>query len=182
MLQDEACDEGHEDLVPDLQKIYDAGKNLLRQVDEILDLPKIESCRTELQIDSIAVTDLIKTVEASVRPIIEKAGDTLTIYGLDAVGSIKGDRNRIQLVLSALIDRACRATKRSDVLFQARWATVDNIDWVSFSVKDSGAGIDGKLLQNLFKDYKQADSSIFSFYGGTALGLVICHRFSLVMG
>lgn len=182
MLQDEAADEGHEGLVPDLQKIHDAGKDLLHWVDEILDLSKIESGRTELQIDSFTAKDLMEEIKTSVVPAMEKADNNLIIRWQDEVGLIKGDRSRIRLVLSALIDNASKATKKGNVFVEPQREIVDGIDWVNFAVTDYGAGIDSKLLQNLFKDYTQTDSAVSSAYGGTALGLAICHRFSLIMG
>jgi len=182
MLSEDAADEGYEALLPDLQKIHEAGKNLFGWVNEIVDLAKIESGRAELQIESVAVADLLQEVETAVRPALQRSGNRLRVRRPENIGSMMGDGRRIRRVLERLLDHADRATKQGTVSLEARRETVDGVDWIGFAVSDSGAGIDPKLLQNLFKDYTRADPAVSSAYGGVALGLAICHRFGLLMG
>jgi len=182
MLQEEAEDEGLDDFIPDLEKIRSAGKNLLSWVDEILDLSKIESGRAELNLESFDIEQLVRVAETSGKKIMDESGNRLEIVLSNDLGAMQADKERTLRILNNLVENADRSTQKGMITIQVQRERVEDMEWVSFIVTDNGAGIDPKILEALFKDYVNADASVSSSYGGTALSLAISHRFSLIMG
>lgn len=182
MLQEEVEDLGQEELLPDLQKISFAGKRLAEWVDEILDLSKIESGRSELDIHSFDIMSLIRETESAILPLIQEAGNSLDVRCDLAIGSMNADQSRIQRVLISLLKSASKSTQKGAVVLSVSRESVDGVDWINFNVIDSGPGISPEVLRSLFKDYTQADAVTSSIYGGTALAIAICQRFSFMMG
>ncbi len=182
MLQEEVEDLGQEALLPDLQKISIAGKRLAEWVDEILDLSRIESGRSELEIHSFDIMSLIRETESAVLPMIQEAGNHLDVRCDAAIGLMNADQNRIQRVLFSLLKNASKSTQKGTVVLSVSREAVDGVDWINFDVIDSGPGISPDILRSLFKDYTQADAVTSSVYGGTALAVAICQRFSFMMG
>ncbi len=182
MLQEEAEDEGLDDFIPDLEKIRTAGKNLLNWVDEILDLSKIESGRAELKLESFDIEQLVRVSETAGRQLTESSGNSLEVILAENLGEMQADKERTLRILNNLIENADRSTQKGTIKVEVQREKVEDIDWVSFIISDNGAGIDPKILEALFKDYVNADASVSSSYGGTALSLAISHRFSLIMG
>jgi signal transduction histidine kinase len=182
MLQEEAEAEGLGDFIPDLEKIRSAGRNLLRWVDEILDLSKIESGRAELKLESFDIEQLVRVAETSGKKFMEESGNRLELAFSSGLGEMQADKERTLRILDNLIENANRSTQDGTIAIQVHRERVEDMEWVSFIVNDNGAGIDPKILEALFKDYVNADASVSSSYGGTALSLAISHRFSLIMG
>ncbi|MZH03187.1 MAG: hypothetical protein F3745_07295 [Nitrospinae bacterium] len=73
-------------------------------------------------------------------------------------------------------------SENGKISLEARRETVGETDWLTFVVQDTGAGIDPKILENLFKSYTEAVETLSSGYGADALMLAITHRLVLVMG
>lgn len=180
MLEEEMQDEGLEKFLPDIEKIRTASCNLMKWVEEIIDLSKIESGRSELQHQVFSVAELMQELSLKVQEDMNRAENELQINA-DA-GELNGDRGRILRVLSNLLGNACHSTSKGKVTLSVTREKVDEIEWVSFVVKDTGAGINPKILVNLFKTYTHADETLSSGFGGEALMLAICHRMSLIMG
>jgi signal transduction histidine kinase len=95
---------------------------------------------------------------------------------------MNADQNRIQRVLVSLLKSASKSTQKGAVVLSVSRESVDGVDWINFNVIDSGPGISPEVLRSLFKDYTQADAVTSSVYGGTALAVAICQRFSFMMG
>src|SRR3546814_1647080 len=79
MLLEEAQDLNQGELVPDLEKVRDAGRHLLGLINDVLDLSKIEAGKMDLFLETFTVSDLLHQVEATIAPLIAKSGDTLEI-------------------------------------------------------------------------------------------------------
>lgn len=184
MIQEELEDEGMDNLVADAGKIRKASSQLMKWVEEIIDLSKIESGRSELDHQLFSVTDLVNELEGRTRPEAEESGNTLTIDILDSLGELKGDRERVERVLFNLLESSCRATENGKIMLRVSRETVGETDWLAFAVQDTGAGINPKILENLFsKGYNHDDETLSSSgFGADALLLAITHRLVLVMG
>lgn len=182
MIQEELEDEGLDHLVTDLSKIHFASDQLMKWVEEIIDLSKIESGHSELKHGLFSVADLVNEVVEKVSPEAEKSGNILAVSLPDSLGDLKGDRERVERVLFNLLENACRVTESGKISLEVKRETVGEMDWLTFVVQDTGAGIDPKILENLFKGYTEADETLSSGFGADALMLAITHRLVLVMG
>ena len=79
LLQEEASDEGHEDLIPDLQKICTSGKHLLSLINNVLDLSKIEAGKLSLFIETFDIAGVVDEVRVTAAPLVEKKGNRFEV-------------------------------------------------------------------------------------------------------
>ena len=182
MLQEEAEDQGQQDLIPDLRKIHGAGKHLLALINDILDLSKIESGKMELYLETFDVPALIKDVQSTILPLVEKNANQLHMRYPGDLGSMHADVTRVRQVLFNLLSNASKFTTRGEITLDVRREFADGDDWMLFAVTDTGIGLTPEQLGKLFQAFTQADASTSRKYGGTGLGLVISRRFCQMMG
>jgi len=182
MLQEEAEDLEQQEFIPDLKKIHGAGKHLLALINDILDLSKIESGKMELFIEDFDLATLIKDVQSTIMPLVEKNANVLEVNYPDDLGGMHADITRIRQVLFNLLSNASKFTEKGTVTLDAHAEQAGEREWMVFEVKDTGIGLTEEQLGKLFQAFTQADASTSRKYGGTGLGLVISRRFCQIMG
>lgn len=183
MLEEEAEDFGYEDIVPDLKKIQSAGSHLLDLINNILDLSKIEAGRMELYIETFDVQQMIEEIQFTVYPLIEKNHNKLQVSVGQDVGFMKADLTKVRQTLFNLLSNAAKFTSDGQITLSIeRWHDEEGEEWLSFAVRDTGIGMTDEQMQEVFKEFTQADTSTTRKYGGTGLGLTISRRFCQMMG
>ncbi|MBI4389900.1 MAG: hypothetical protein HY580_06945 [Nitrospinae bacterium] len=182
LLAEEAEDLGYRELIPDLQKINTGGKRLLEWVDQILDLSKIESGRSELRLEPFDAAAMAREAAEPILPVAREAGVRFEVHCPPDLGAMNADRERVQSVLANLLRNACKTSKRGTVTLAASRETVEGVDWLQFAVSDSASGLSPEAVSSVFRDPAPSEASNSSAYGGFALGLAICRRYSLLMG
>jgi signal transduction histidine kinase/DNA-binding response OmpR family regulator len=182
MLQEEAQDQGQDVFVADLEKIHGAGKHLLALINDILDLSKIESGRMELYLEDFDVHTLVKDVESTILPLMNKNGNTLDIRCEKGLGAMHADVTRTRQVLFNLLSNAAKFTEKGTITLDVSLASGKDGEQVFIRVKDTGIGLTEVQIGKLFQAFSQADASTSRRYGGTGLGLVISRRFCQMMG
>jgi PAS domain S-box-containing protein len=182
MLAEDAEDEGHDEMIPDLQKINTAGKHLLALINDILDLSKIEAGRMDLYLERFDLRQMLDEAVATVMPLISKNGNQLVTDFADDIGSVRVDLTKLRQALFNLLSNAAKFTENGTVTMAASSFTRDDEGWFRISVTDTGIGISGDKLEQVFEEFSQADASTTREYGGTGLGLPISKRFCQMMG
>jgi signal transduction histidine kinase/DNA-binding response OmpR family regulator len=182
MLEEEAGDLGQEAFVPDLQKIHGAGKHLLSLINNVLDLSKIEAGKMDLYLENFAIASMVQEVVATVKPLVEKNGNTLDVHYADGLGTMRADLTKLRQTLFNLLSNACKFTERGTVTLRVGRESVNGGEWISFSVRDTGIGMSPEQTGKLFQAFTQADASTTRKYGGTGLGLAISQKFCQMMG
>jgi signal transduction histidine kinase/DNA-binding response OmpR family regulator len=182
MLQEESEDLGQPNFIPDLQRIQGAGKHLLSLINNILDLSKIEAGKMDLYLEQFAIAPMIDDVVTTIKPLVEKNANRLEVHCPANTGAMKADLTKVRQVLFNLLSNACKFTERGTIAIGAARESVDGRDWLKFSVRDSGIGMNAEQLGKLFRTFTQADSSTTRKYGGTGLGLAISQKFCQMMG
>ncbi len=177
MLQEEAEEEGYEEIVPDLSKIQSAGNHLLDLINNILDLSKIEAGRMELFLETFEVSKLIEEVQYTIAPLVEKNGNQFVTDCPPEVGRMHADLTKVRQTLFNLLSNASKFTEQGSITLKAERRG----EWVHFIVKDTGIGMTTEQMQEIFKEFTQADASTTRKYGGTGLGLTISRRFCQMM-
>jgi CheY-like chemotaxis protein len=94
---------------------------------------------------------------------------------------IVGDAARIRQILLNLLGTSFKFTERGSVTLRVSQPP-GLAGWVRFSVEDTGIGMDGETLKNLFQPFSQADTTNTRRYGGTGLGLAISQKLAQLMG
>jgi signal transduction histidine kinase/CheY-like chemotaxis protein/HAMP domain-containing protein len=183
MLQEEAEELGHTDFTPDLQKIDAAGKHLLALINDILDLSKIEAGRMDLYLETFDLATMLRDVETTVQPLVEKNANTLVVQHADTLGSMRADLTKVRQALFNLLSNACKFTKQGTVALEVtRRQAEEGAEWITFRVSDTGIGMTPEQMGKLFQAFSQAEVSTARQYGGTGLGLAITRHFCQMMG
>jgi len=184
MLQEDAEDLGHSDIVPDLEKIRGAGKHLLALINDILDISKIEAGKMELYLETFDIAQLVAEVESTIQPLIEKNKNRLEIFCHPELGTMHADLTKVRQALFNLLSNACKFTEQGTITL-----TIDRQDETPvrpphfiFQVRDTGIGMTLGQVQKVFQAFTQADASTTRKYGGTGLGLAITRHFCQMMG
>jgi signal transduction histidine kinase/DNA-binding response OmpR family regulator len=182
MMLEDATDAGDEANAADLRKIESAGKHLLRLINDILDLSKIEAGRMEVYLEQVSVPALVEEVRALASPLAANNNNKLTVKLADNVDTFRTDVTKLKQSLLNLVSNACKFTKEGEVtLVVSRRQGADGEE-MHFAVSDSGIGMSPEQMARLFQPFMQADSSTTRQFGGTGLGLAITRRFCNMLG
>jgi PAS domain S-box-containing protein len=182
MLAEDAEDEGHDEMIPDLEKINAAGKHLLALINDILDLSKIEAGRMDLYLETFDLRRMMNEATATVEPLIAKNGNRLVTEFTDDLGAVRADLTKLRQALFNLLSNAAKFTEEGTITLSATRQKRDGSEWVFLSVADTGIGIREDKLESVFEEFSQADDSTTRDFGGTGLGLPISRRFCRMMG
>ena len=157
---------------------------LLRLINDILDISKLEAGKYNLKDEIFDLRSTIEETVAAQVPIAEKKKLTLDCSFADNLPqTVKGDPQRIQQVLNCLLSNGIKFTEEGNVRVK-----VQSIDDSSekfrlrIAVTDSGIGISEKDMNKLFIRFSQVDASDTRKYGGSGLGLVITKQIVELMG
>ena len=161
------------DLKEPLTDIQTNGKHLLRLINDVLDLSKIEAGRMELALAEYSVQDVVDTVRASLQSLALEKGLGFTAAAQDDIPVAFGDGKRITQCLVNLVGNALKFSKRGSV---AVWVERQG-DNLLYRVSDTGIGIPQNELENIFGEFQQVDTAITREFSGTGLGLNITKKF-----
>jgi signal transduction histidine kinase len=157
-----------------LADIQTNGKHLLRLINDVLDLSKIEAGRMELALSEYSAGDVVTSVRASLRSLAEEKGLHFKAAVDDGLPEIVyGDAKRVTQCLLNLAGNALKFTRQGGVTIRA----ARDGDSVRYSVTDTGIGIPEDQLGEVFAEFRQVDSTITREFGGTGLGLSITKKF-----
>ena len=182
ILLEDAADEGDAESAADLVKIHTAGKHLLKLVNEVLDLSKIEAGKMELFNEDVDLGSLVQTVAETSRRSAEKHGNAIACVLDIPVGKITADACKLQQVLTQLIDNAIKFTHNGQITLSARRAIQPHGDSVCVAVRDTGIGIAPQQIPLLFEQFAVFNDASASKYGGTGLGLALSQSLCALMG
>ena len=173
MLIEDAEDDGNDEMVPDLERIRNAGKHLLELINDVLDLSKVEAGKMDVVLDVIEVQELIRDVEETITGLISNNGNRFEVSVGEGVGSMTTDYVKLKQSLLNILSNAAKFTSDGTVGLHV---VAENDDLV-FRISDTGIGIAQEKIESLFDEFTQADDTTTREYGGTGLGLAITKRF-----
>lgn len=166
----------------DLTKIRSSGEHLLRLINEILDLSKIEAGKMEVAPEVFDLRYLVENVCAVVSPLVANNSNTLEVQLDHELGEMYSDPTKLRQSLYNLLSNASKFTGNGTVKLSVhRQLRADDV-WIIMKVEDTGIGMTPEQLAKLFEAFVQADTSTTRKYGGTGLGLAITRRFCRMLG
>ncbi len=160
----------------------DSGDTLLRLINDLLDVSKIEAGRLELEQIDFCPRELLEDILGQTLVQTRRKGLLLRAE-INAPDCLSGDPARVRQILANLLGNAVKFTAQGEILLNCA-RLPDRRDrqiWLRFEVRDSGIGIDPAIQARLFEPFTQADSSTTRRYGGTGLGLAICRMLAELM-
>jgi len=160
-------------------QILKAGWYLLELINEILDLALIESGKLSLSLEPVSLEDVMHECETMVEPQAEEHGIQVIFTPLKPLFYVNADRTRVkQLVLNLLSNAIKYNNPNGKVTVTCTLAPPDN---VRVSVRDTGAGLTPKQLDQLFQPFNRLGQK-GDVEEGTGIGLVVCKRLVELMG
>ncbi len=161
-----------------LQAIQSAGEHLLRIVNDVLDLSKIEAGKLHIDKVTFNLHTLLREVEQAFTLKAKAKGIKLSCAADERLSQpLLGDPLRLKQVLFNLADNAIKFTQAGQVsIYASPQAERRGQVEVKIEVSDTGIGISEEQLERVFGEFNQADDSIVRKYGGTGLGLSISKR------
>jgi CheY-like chemotaxis protein/signal transduction histidine kinase/CHASE3 domain sensor protein len=162
------------------QTITSAGNDLLRLINDVLDLSRIEAGKVELAPERVSVSSVVESLAKTFQPTAEQGGLRFSSdIDRDAPEQIETDPQRLGQILKNLLSNAFKFTEKGAVtlrVFSQESGTV------SFAVRDTGVGIAPHQQEVIFEAFRQADGSIHRKFGGTGLGLSISRDLAALLG
>jgi len=180
MLIEDAEDE-NEDFIPDLDKINNSGKHLLGLINDILDLSKVESGKMELYIEEFDLPNVMNEIESTIKPLVEKNNNTLTIECDSNLKTMTADITKIRQIMLNLLSNSSKFTNDGAITIHvSNSISMDNA--VDLVIADTGIGMSAEQVEKVFQPFTQADEKTTRKFGGTGLGLTITKMFAEMMG
>ena len=173
MMLDEIYGEVPPHLREPLTDVQTNGKHLLRLINDVLDLSKIEAGRMELVLTEYSVQDVVETVRTSLQSLALEKGLDFVAAVEDDIPLALGDGKRIAQCLMNLVGNALKFSKHGRV---AVWVEQQGENLL-YRVSDNGIGIPKEELENIFGEFQQVDTAITREFSGTGLGLNITKKF-----
>ncbi len=162
----------------DLQAINGAGQSLLRMINELLDLSKLEAGKMELHLESFALRGFVDQIAREWLKPVADSGNEFRVDCAEDLGEVVGDSAKLSQAVGSLLSNAAKYTKGGCVTLSAS----NEGGWIAVAISDTGPGIGPDQLANLFETFGKQDGETSSIYRETAgLGLPLSQRLCRLM-
>lgn len=162
------------------QIIHRSGQELLRLINDVLDLSKVEAGRMELHVGPVSSMSMCTEIQGLFEPAARDKGLQLVVD--DRIqGDFVTDWDKLAQILRNLMANAIKFTREGRVTFSVAYAGGAALP-LRLSVHDTGIGIAPDKRAVIFEAFQQADGSTSREFGGTGLGLTISLRFAQMLG
>lgn len=175
-----------------LRTVHSSGKTLLSLINDVLDVAKIESGKTETFIEPIEINAIKKEISEAFYAEQLTKNISFDIDIEDHVPEIiYSDKKRLLQILRNILANAFKFTEKGSVTFKilnhdplpsSSTAMLSPENYLVFSIEDTGLGIAADKQEVIFEEFVQADGSTTRNYGGTGLGLAISQKLTKLLG
>jgi signal transduction histidine kinase len=172
VLQDQIPGPLNAEQVEYLGDVHTAGQLLLRLINDVLDLAKVEAGRLELFYETFPIAQTVREAVTALRGAAEKKSLGIQLNLPPDLGLITADQIRVKQILYNLLSNAVKFTDRGQVNVSA--AIEDG--QLHLSIADTGIGIRPEDMQRIFVEFSQVDASHARRHEGTGLGLALSRR------
>jgi signal transduction histidine kinase len=165
-------------------RIRTAADHLLRVVNDVLDLSKIEVGRMEVDLRPITLEPLLEAIISIVEPVAEAKDVRVDLVVARELPPIVSDARHVRQILMNLMTNAIKFTERGSVTIVAKRLDGAGGDSVSIAIEDTGIGIAGADLERIFDEFEQVrpGGRGDSIARGTGLGLAVSRKLARLLG
>jgi signal transduction histidine kinase len=160
-----------------IEGIQRAVQDLTQQVNDVLDLGKIESGKVSVQIEEFSISELFDSLRSLLRPLANNPNVKLVFEPSD-IGIIRTDFNKLSHILRNFITNGLKFTAHGSVTVSVQ-RTGDTVVW---TVADTGIGIPEESIGQVFDDFYQVENQSQRPLKGTGLGLSISRKLANLIG
>jgi len=162
-----------------IAQILQAGWHLLKLIDEVLDLTKIESRQVPLSQEPVSLAEVMLECQGMIEPQEQQRGICITFPQFDIPYFVKADRTRVKQVIINLLSNAIKYNREQGTVEVN--CIVSTPGRIRVSIKDTGAGLSPEQLAQLFQPFNRLGQEAGS-EEGTGIGLVVAKRLVELMG
>lgn len=180
LMEQDLTDDERADFV---QRIRSAGSHLIRLIDDILDISKVDAGHIHLDFQQLSVTELVAGVFDALRAQAERKDLELKLFLATPIPElIWSDLARLRQIMLNLVGNAIKFTDRGFVHVRISFSEGPGASSIQVTFEDTGIGIPLESQKNLFQLFGQADTSVTRKYGGSGLGLLLSLKLARALG
>jgi signal transduction histidine kinase/DNA-binding response OmpR family regulator len=154
-------------------------KQLVRLVDDLLDVSRITRGKIELKVGDVDVKQVVSAAVETSKPNIDGNRHTLSLQLPAEPLYVRGDFARVSQVLSNLINNAAKYTPKGG---RISLSAAQDGDAIVFRIRDSGVGIPPEFITSIFDPFTQVDRTLARSHGGLGIGLTLVRRLVEMQG
>lgn len=165
----------------DLSKIKSSAYLQLAQVNNLLELTKIESGKSDLYLEAFDIQTMVNTVLHHIRPMLHKTKNSLEVNIMPTeMGEMTADYRKVQGILINLLSNANKYTKKGSITLSASHSRERGEHMIRFQISDTGCGLSPERISHIFDGFSHTEASQDDQMSG--LGLYISRHFATMMG
>ena len=174
-------DQSTQERIHAIETIHRSGTHLLRIINDVLDLSKIEARKFEVDTSRCSLFELMDDVAALTQMKAAEKGLAFVVnYHYPVPTHIETDPVRLKQIMINLCGNAIKFTEQGQVHVNIGYDRVNSL--LTMEVSDSGIGLTPDEMSRLFQEFQQADAQIHRKYGGTGLGLALSQHLATLLG
>ena len=181
LLKEEAEETDDRPMQADLARILDAAYYLMRLINMILDLAKIEAGRMSFDVRPHRIGTLLEKAVVARRTLIDDRKNRVRVEVEDGLDMVETDGHRFLQIVDAILENAALHTDGGMITLTASKDAAAKPPSFRVAIADTGNGIPPDQMATLFKTFATAQSAAGGRYGGTGLNLAVCHQLCRVM-
>lgn len=165
-----------------LERIHTNAEHLLRLINDLLDLSRIEAGKMSLEVEEVNLEKLVQGALSLIEPQLKKKKLKFTLSIEPDLPLMRADPAKVKQILFNLLENSVKFTPEGEIFLGVKKTKKEGKEFVKITVKDTGIGIAQKELKNIFQEFHQVDGSSTRRFGGTGLGLSIVKKLTKLMG
>ncbi|WDT74282.1 MAG: GAF domain-containing sensor histidine kinase [Candidatus Manganitrophus sp.] len=154
--------------------------DLLRLINDVLDLTRIEAGKIEVRTEKIDLVTLLQEIFIDIQPILDQKSLALWLDIPEGLPVIESDTAKVRQILANLLSNAAKFTDQGKVMVSAE--EIPHRPGVEIAIRDTGIGIPKEALPKIFERFHQVDGSATREFGGVGLGLSIVKELVGLLG
>ena len=169
-----------------VKNIFSAGKHLLELINNVLDIAKIEAGKYEMVYETFPIGTIADEVINIMMPLAENKFIEIVVSIGEGISDVTADKVKLKQILYNLLSNAIKFTPEGgkvgitiameeNIDGRYPWA-IPELEFVRFSIWDTGIGIGPEDKEKIFDEFEQADSTFSRKYGGVGLGLALTKK------
>jgi len=182
IIEDEAAESGVDRIADDAEKIRVSGKHLLKLIDDVLNLSRLDAGKVDISYACVNVANMINNITPVLNEHSAVNNNALEVRIETDVQKLDTDVFLLEKIIINIISNSAKFTKNGRIKIQVEQQSRNTLQHICFVVEDTGIGMDEEQRSILFDAFRQADESSTRKYGGMGLGMAISQRYVHLLG